>query len=145
MLPWKQAYKRWRSDLTLNIQLYVRFNWGASFVKFSRSYFTLRFSSCCRSYSVCLSTITPVKRICAGTSDPSTRFQSDNHPSGSQTQFVLRDLNTGTHQWCSRRLCRHSPLWSPWSWSLPCRWESRTGWPGSPTSRWPEAYWSPCR
>lgn len=42
MLPWKQAYERWRSDLTLNIQLYVRFNWGAAFAKFSRSYFTLR-------------------------------------------------------------------------------------------------------
>lgn len=44
MLPWKQAYERWRSDLTLNIQLYVRFNWGAAFAKFSRSYFTLRAS-----------------------------------------------------------------------------------------------------
>lgn len=78
MLPWKQAYKRWRSDLTLNIQLYVRFNGGAAFVKFSRSYFTLRFSSCCRSYSVLKKT--PLKRIRVGTFDPSTRFQSDNHP-----------------------------------------------------------------
>lgn len=76
MLPWKQAYERWRSDLTLNIQLYVRFNWGAAFAKFSRSYC---FSSCCRSYSAYLKKKT-VKRIRVGTFDPPTTFQSDNHP-----------------------------------------------------------------
>lgn len=38
-----------------------------------------------------------------------------------------------------------SPLWSPLSWPLPCRWESHTGWQGWPAAGWLGAWSWWCR